>query len=326
MCMTQPPAAPIVVLTRSIPGALDVPGAVVRTAGDAMPLRGELLNRVRGATVVVTMYTDKVDDEFLDAAGAGLRGLCQIAVGTDNIDKAACVRRGVVVTNTPDAVTDGTADLAFALIMAVARRIPQEDRFARSPEYPAGGHLAMAAHVGLELTGRTLLIVGAGRIGYATAMRSIGWGMRVLYTARSRHPDFELPPLSGRRVELDEGLAAADIVSIHTPLTPETRHLMNERTLGLMRPDAILVNTSRGPVVDETALAAHLRAGRIWGAGLDVYEKEPEVHADLLALDNVVLTPHIGSANRKSRGLMVRMVEENVRAILEGREVPNRLG
>ncbi len=321
MSMTQP----IVVLTRSIPGTLDIPGVVVRTAGDAKPLRAELLERVKGATVVVTMYTDKVDDEFLDAAGPSLRGVCQLAVGTDNIDKAACQKRGVVVTNTPDAVTDGTADLAFALIMAVARRIPQEDRFARSREYPEGGHLAMAAHVGMELSGRTLLIVGAGRIGYATAMRSTGWGMKILYTARSRHPDFELPPLSAKRVGLDEGLAMADIVSVHTPLTPETKHLINARTLGLMKPDAILVNTARGPVVDEAALAAHLKANRIWGAGLDVYEKEPEVHPDLIPLDNVVLTPHIGSANRKSRGLMVKMVEENVRAILDRREPPNRL-
>lgn len=322
MSMTQP----IVALTRSLPGSLDIPGATIRTAGDAKPTRSELLERVKGATVVVTMYTDKVDDEFLDAAGPQIRGVCQLAVGTDNIDKAACQRRGVVVTNTPDAVTDGTADLAFALIMAVARRIPQEDRFARSKAYPQGGHLAMAAHVGMELSGRTLLIVGAGRIGYATAIRSTGWGMKILYTARSRHPDFELPPLSAKRVELDEGLATADIVSVHTPLTPETKHLINARTLALMKPDAILVNTSRGPVVDESALAAHLKAERIWGAGLDVYEKEPEVNPELLDLDNVVLTPHIGSANRKSRGLMVKMVEENVRAILGGREAPNRLG
>lgn len=314
-----------VVITRAIPGSLDLPGAEVVQGPEAKPSREQLHAMVSGASLVVTSYTDPVDEAFLDAAGPQLKGVCQIAVGTDNIDKAACKRRGVVVTNTPGAVTEGTADLAFALILAVARRIPFEDRYARSPEYPAKGHLSMAAHIGMELTGRTLLIVGAGRIGYATALRSIGWGMRILYVARTPHLDFEQAPLAGRRVTLEEGLRQADIVSLHTPLTPETRHLIDAKALSMMKPDAMLINTARGPVVDEAALAAHLKAGKIWGAGLDVYEKEPAVHPDLLGLDNVVLTPHIGSANRASRGLMVRMVEANARAILSGQTPPNPL-
>jgi glyoxylate reductase len=325
LAMTQSDASRTVVITRELPGEIVVPGHEVRPGPAKKPTRAELLAMVGGARVVVTMYTDRVDDEFLDAAGPALRGICQFAVGVDNIDREACRRRGVVVTNTPDAVTDGTADLAWALILAVARRIPQADRYARSPAYPAGGHLSMAAQMGMELTGRTLLIVGAGRIGYATAMRSLGWGMRVEYVARTRHADFEAGPLVAKRVELEDGLRRADVVSLHTPLTAETRHLMNERTLGLMKADAMLINTARGPVVDEAALAACLRAGRIWGAGLDVYEREPEVHPGLLELDNVVLTPHVGSANRLSRGMMTRMVEANVRAIVAGERPPNVL-
>lgn len=315
----------LIVSTRAIPGPLNIPGAEFRMGQEAKPTRAELLQSVRGAHVVCTMYTDKVDDEFLDAAGPQLKGVCQFAVGVDNIDKDACKRRSVIVTNTPDAVTEGTADLAWALLLATARRIPHNDRYARSPEYPAKGHLAMAAHIGMELTGRNLLIVGAGRIGYATALRSLGWGMRIGYVARSRHLDFELAPLAAKRFTLDEGLAWADVVSLHTPLTPDTKHLINAAALAKMKPDAMLINTARGPVVDEAALAAHLKAGRIWGAGLDVYEREPEVHPELLKLDNVTLTPHIGSANRTSRALMTKMVEENAAAILAGKQPPNRL-
>jgi glyoxylate reductase len=183
----------------------------------------------------------------------------------------------------------------------------------------------MAEFMGVDLTGRTLLIVGAGRIGFATAMRSIGWGMRVLYTARSRHWEFELAPLAAERVELEHGLRRADVVSVHTPLTAETRHLINGERLGLMKPTAILVNTARGPVVDEAALAEALREKRIFGAGLDVFEREPEVHPGLVGLDSVVMAPHIGSAEVRYREMMTAMVGENAAAILEGREPPNRV-
>lgn len=317
--------APVIAITRAVAGDTRVPGAEVRMRGEAMASREELLSFVRGSTAVVTMYTDTADDAFLDAAGPQLRGVCNYAVGFENIDLGACRRRGVAVTNTPHVVTEGTADLAWTLLLGVARGVVAADRYARSPAYPAGGPLAMNQMMGLDLTGRTLLIVGAGRIGFAVAARSIGWGMEVLYVARERHREFELAPLAARRVTLEEGLALADAVSVHTPLTPQTRHLINAQRLALMKPTAILINTSRGPVVEEAALAAALKAGRLYGAGLDVYEHEPRIHPDLLPLDNVVLTPHIGSSSRRYRLEMTAMALENAGAIVEGREPPNRI-
>jgi glyoxylate reductase len=316
---------PLGVVKRAGPGEVEVAGARVRLGGKEKLTRGELLEMVRGATVVVTMYFDKVDDEFLDAAGPGLKGICNYAVGYNNIDVKACEKRGVVVTNTPDAVTEGTANLAWALILACARRLVEADRFARSAEYGERGPLGIHEFLGRDLAGRTLLIVGAGRIGYATALRSIGWGMRVLYVARSRHVEFESSPLGGRRVELEEGLREADVVSVHTPLTAQTRHLIDAKAIGLMKPTAILVNTARGPVVDEAALVAALKARKIWGAGLDVFEDEPRLAAGLAACDNAVLTPHIGSAEERYREMMSEMVSENAAAILAGREAPNRV-
>ncbi|MEO1277624.1 MAG: D-glycerate dehydrogenase [Planctomycetota bacterium] len=309
-----------------MPGAFDVGGASVRVLGDGLPERATLLEAVAGARVLVSMFTDRVDAELLDAAGGSLRGVCQYAVGTDNIDLAECRDRGVVVTNTPDAVTEGTADMAWALLLAVTRRIVEADAYTRSSAYPDNGPLGMGDFLGADLTGRTLLIVGAGRIGRAVALRSLGWGMRVLYVARSRKWDMELAPLAAERVELDEGLARADVVSLHTPLTDETRHLVDARRLGLMKENAILINTARGPVVDEAALAEALASGGIWGAGLDVFEREPKVHPGLIAAKNAVLTPHIGSAERRYREMMTEMVAGNVRAILAGDEPPNRVG
>jgi glyoxylate reductase len=287
--------------------------------------RPQLLAHVSGASVVVTWVSERVDAELLDAAGPSLRAVCNFAVGVDNIDLDACRARGVMVTNTPNAVTEGTADMAWALILSVARRVIPADRFARTPEYAARGPLGPTEFVGLELTGRTLLIVGAGRIGFAVAMRSLGWGMRVLYVARGRHWDFELAPLAARRVTLEEGLREADVVSIHTPLTPETRGMIGPSALAMMKRTAILVNTARGLIVDEGALAAALNEGRIHGAGLDVFEREPVVHPGLIGLDNVVLTPHIGSAAGRYREMMTEMVSENARAVLSGQEPPNRV-
>jgi len=328
--MTEPPrpaASPLadVAVTRTVPGEMVVPGGAVRIGPHEMMPRARLLEFVRGAHIAVTMFSDRVDGEFLDAAGPQLRGVCNFAVGVNNIDTGSCQRRGIPVTNTPDAVTEGTADLAWALLLAVARRVVEGDRFARSGDWQRAGILSMADFLGADLTGRTLLIVGAGRIGFATAMRSIGWGMRVLYVARRRHWEFELAPLAGRRVTLEEGLAEADVVSLHTPLTPETTHLLGREQLALMKPNAILLNTSRGPVVDEAALAETLRAKRIWGAGLDVFEREPEVHPGLLDLPNVVMAPHVGSAERRYREMMTQMVAGNAAAILAGREPPNRV-
>lgn len=309
-----------------MPGTPDIPGATIRmpTGMRAWPRAG-LLEAVRGASVVVTWVSERVNEEFLEAAGPGLRGVCNYAVGTDNIDLGACARRGVVVTNTPGAVTEGTANLAWALILAVARRVPEGDRYVRGGRFAAEGPLAPAEFLGLDVTGRTLLIVGAGRIGYATALRGLGFGMRVLYTARSRHLEFEMAPLCAGRVDLEAGLREADVVSLHTPLTPETRGLMSASRLALMKRRAILINTARGPIVDEAALAAALRERRIFGAGLDVFEKEPEVHPDLVRLENCVLMPHVGSGEEKYRLLMGEMAWANARAILAGVEPPNRV-
>lgn len=280
--------------------------------------RGEGLAFFKGADAVVTWVSDRVDAEFLDAIGPQLRIVANFAVGTDNIDIAACKARGIAVSNTPDAVTDGTADAAVLLMLAAARHLARADRFARSGEWAKTGILGPADFLGLPVAGKTLLIVGAGRIGYATALRMVGWGMRVRYVARSRKPDFEHPPLNAQRVELDAGLAEADFISIHTPLTAETRGLIDARRLGLCKPTAVVVNTARGPVVDEAALAAALREKRIYAAGLDVFENEPRVHPDLIGLDNVVMMPHIGSANLQSRMTMTALCSVNISAVLRG--------
>lgn len=317
---------PIVSITRTPPGTPKVNGAELRVRGDEAPARAELLEFIRGSTVVVTMYSDRVDREFLDAAGPQLRGICNFAVGFENIDVTLCSQRGIVATNTPNAVTEGTADLAWALVLAAARRLIEADRYARSPEYPRRGSLGMADFLGQDLTGKTLLIVGAGRIGYAVAMRSRGWGMKVLYVARSMHWDYELAPLAAERTSLLDGLARADVVSIHCPLTKDTRHLIGRKAIAAMKPSAILVNTARGPVVDEQALVDALAEGRIYAAGLDVFEQEPKVHPDLIANPRVVLTPHIGSAAARYRAMMTDMVCANAAAIIAGTPPPNRIG
>lgn len=319
------PATAIVAVSRALPGSVDIPGAEIRQGPEQKMPRDEFLRFISGATILVTWVSERVDREALDAAGPSLKAVCNFAVGTDNVDLKACAERGVIVTNTPNAVTEGTADLTWALILGVARRLVVADRFARGSEYPQRGPLGPTEFVGLDLTGRTLLIIGAGRIGFATAMRSIGWGMRVLYVARQRHWDFELAPLAARRVSLEDGLREADVVSIHCPLTPETRGLIGPAQLDLMKPTAILINTARGPIVQEGPLAAALKAKKIWGAGLDVFEREPEVHPDLIGLDNCILTPHIGSAADRYRKEMTAMVCENARAVLAGKTPPNRV-
>lgn len=317
---------PLVVVTREVPGAVDIPGAEVRLGPAGFLAREQLLEMVRGAAVIISMFHDRVDAALLDAAGPQLRGVVNFAVGYDNIDVAECRRRGIAVANTPDAVTEGTANMAWALILAVARRVLEGDAYVRSGRFAAEGPLPITAFLGMHLTGQNLLIVGAGRIGKATALRGLAFGMRILYTSRTRKVDYELAPLAARRVDLDEGLAMADVVSVHTPLTPQTRHLIDARRLALLKPTAIIVNTARGPVIDEAALVEALRARRIWGAGLDVFEDEPRTHPGLAELDNVVMTPHIGSAERRWREVMTEMVSENARAILEGRTPPNAVG
>ena len=272
------------------------------------PERDELLARARGREGVVTMLTDRVDDELLDAAGDGLRVVANYAVGYDNVDVDAATRRGVVVANTPEVLTGATAELTFALILAVVRRVAEGDRFLRRRESWIWAPTFM---LGAGLEGRTLGIVGLGRIGREVARLGKAFGMDVVYTERGGPVESE-----HEWVEFEELLARSDVVSLHVPLTPETRHLIGREELWAMRQDAFLINTTRGPVVDEAAVPAALAAGDIAGPALDVFEREPEVSAELLELENVVLAPHLGSATRETREAMGMLCVDALRAVL----------
>jgi glyoxylate reductase len=313
-----------ILITRRVPPpaveSLRAAGLVVDLVDqDDPPSRAELLARVPGVVGLITMLSEKVDAELLEAAGPGLRVVANFAVGYDNIDLEACRQRGVRVTNTPGVLTDATADLAWALILATARRVVEGDRLVRSGQWRGWAPLQL---LGLQLTGATLGLVGAGRIGTAVGLRSVGFRMNVLYV--DDHPSVALEEQVGaRRVSLGELLPVVDILSLHVPLTPQTRHLIGPRELAAMKPTAILINTARGPVVDEAALVEVLRAGRLAGAGFDVYEHEPRLTPGLAELPNVVLLPHLGSATTATRHRMSQMVAENVLAVLAGREPPN---
>jgi glyoxylate reductase len=287
----------------------------------AMP-RHALLAEVKGKLGAVTLLTDKVDDEFLDAAGDQLTIVANFAVGFDNIDVAACTRRGVLCSNTPDVLTETTADTAWALLMAAARRVAEGDRFLRRREPWIWDPLMM---LGQDVYGRTLGIVGFGRIGQAMARRARGFGMEVIYFDTYRPPPEVERGLGAQYRELDDLLAEADLVTLHTNLSPETHHLINSERLARMKRTAVLVNTSRGPVIDEAALAKALEEGQIFAAGLDVFEKEPEVHPDLLDLENVVIIPHLGSATVDTRIAMGMLAAENLISALEGRRPPTLL-
>jgi len=268
----------------------------------------ELHAAIRGADAVVTMLHDRVDDAFFTAAGGQLRVVANVAVGVDNVDLAAARRHGVMVTNTPGVLTDATADLAIALLLAVTRRLGEGERRIRSGEPWAWSIDFM---LGRGLRGKTLGIVGYGAIGQATAARARAFGMEVVYTRRGQGDD-------RAQVGLDELLERSHAVSLHCPLTPETRHLIGADALRRMRDDAFLVNTARGPVVDEAALAEALGDGVIAGAALDVFEHEPEVHPGLVGLDNAVLVPHLGSATVETRTAMAELAAANVIAVLAG--------
>jgi glyoxylate reductase len=286
---------------------------------DAMP-RDRLLEQVKGKVGAVTLLTDKVNDEFLDAAGEQLVIVANYAVGFDNIDVPALTRRGVLASNTPDVLTETTADLAWSLLMAASRRIAEGDRFLRSRTPWIWGPMMM---LGQDVHHKTLGIVGFGRIGQALARRARGFGMNVIFFDAYPPPEHVAQELGAeRKASLDELLEEADFVSLHTNLSEETHHLINAERLRRMKNTAVLVNTSRGPVVDEAALADALRQGEIFGAGLDVFEKEPEVNADLLAQENVVVIPHLGSATVDTRIAMGMLAAENLIAALEGRRPP----
>jgi len=284
--------------------------------------RDELLRIVAGADAIVTMLTERVDAELLSAAGPQLRIVANHAVGFDNIDLAACTAAGVLAANTPDVLTETTADTAWALLMAAARRLGEGERLLRARTPWTWGPLMM---LGQDVHHKTIGIVGFGRIGQAVARRALGFGMRVIYADAVELPKEVTEPLHAERRSLDELIGEADFVSIHTNLTPETRHLFGAEELRRMKRTAVLVNTSRGPVVDEAALVEALRAGEIFAAGLDVFEHEPEVHEGLLELDNVVVIPHLGSATVDTRNAMGMLAVENVLAALEGRRPPTLL-
>jgi glyoxylate reductase len=306
-----------IVVTRGLPEpalrALRDSGADVWVSPHDRVLSAEELHEaVRGADAIVAMLHDRIDDDLLAAAGERLRVVANVAVGYDNVDVEAARRHGVTITNTPGVLTDATADLAIALLLAVTRRLGEGQRLIRSGEPWAW---AIDFMLGSGLRGKTLGIVGYGAIGRATAARARAFGIEVIYTKRSPGPD-------PGRVEFDELLARSHFVSLHCPLTPETRHLIDAGALERMRDDAYLVNTSRGPIVDEAALAAALRDGTIAGAALDVFEREPEVHPDLLGLDNAVLVPHLGSATVETRTAMAELAAANAIAVLAGQRAP----
>jgi len=309
-------------VTRKIPEAglalLREKFEVVVNPEDRPLTRQELLANVADADGVLCLLTDRIDSEVFDAAKKA-RGFANYAVGYDNMDVAEAIRRKIPLSNTPDVLTNATAEMAWALLFAAARRVVEADAVMRSGTWKGWGPLQF---IGQDVTGKTLGIVGAGRIGRAFAMKSRGFDMKVLYT--DEYPCQELEEkLGAKRVSLSELLSQADFVSIHVPLTPGTRHLIDDRAFDLMKKNAVLINTSRGPVVDEAALVRALRQRKIAAAGIDVYENEPRAAEGLAELSNVVMTPHIASATVASRNGMAVKAAQNLIAMLEGRRPPD---
>ena len=291
------PVAPRVHLSEQVPVEIE----------EALARDFDLVASPVGADGIVAMLTVTVDDDYLEAAGPQLRVVANYAVGVNNIDLDAARRRGIVVSNTPDVLTGATAEIALTLMLSLLRRVTEGDRFVRRREQ---WQFSLEFMLGERLAGKTVLIVGSGRIGRETARLVEAFGAT--------------PVLAGRTADLDLLLGQADIVSLHVPLTGGTRHLIDARRLQLMKKTAVLINTARGPVVDEAALAAALQDGTIAGAGLDVYEREPEVTEVLLRLENVVLAPHLGSATRDTRVAMGMLCVDALRAVLlDGRTPPN---
>ncbi|MEA3184022.1 MAG: glyoxylate reductase [Ilumatobacteraceae bacterium] len=275
----------------------------------------ELYERIAGADAVLTLLTTKVDSAFLDAAGPQLKVVSNVAVGYNNIDVAECNRRGVVATNTPGVLTDATADIAMALILMVTRRLGEGERIIRSKQPWQWGMFML---LGTGLQGRRLGIIGMGAIGQALARRAKAFGMTVAYTNRNAAPPEVEAELGAERLGLDELLATSDVVTVNCPYSAETHHLIGPAQFELMRSSAYLINTARGPIVDEAALVAALRSGSIAGVGLDVYEHEPRLEPGLNELDNAVLIPHLGSATVETRAAMATLAARNTVAVLSG--------
>ena len=285
------------------------------------PPREVLLERVRGVDGLLSLLSDRIDSEVLDAAGSGLKVIANYAVGYDNIDVAECRARGIAVGNTPGVLTETTADLAFALLMAVARRLPEGYDFVRDDRWQTWGPLLL---LGPDIHGSTLGIVGFGRIGREMARRAQGFGMRTLYSSRTRATPAVETELGATFVELDELLAESDFVSLHTALTADTRGLIDARAIARMKEGAVLINTSRGAVVEQVALAEALRSGHLFGAGLDVTDPEPMRGDDpLLALPNCLVVPHVGSGSVRTRDRMAEKTAANLIAGLRGEPLPD---
>ena len=284
--------------------------------------REELLEVAAGRDAIITMLTEKVDAKFLVAAGPQLKIIANHAVGFDNIDLAACSAAGVLATNTPDVLTETTADTAFALLMTAARRVGEGERFLRGRNPWIWGPLMM---LGQDVHHKTMGIVGFGRIGQAVARRARGFGMKVIYSDAIQLPPEVEAETGAERREIDQLLEEADFISIHTNLTSETRHLFGAEQFKRMKETAVLVNSSRGPVVDESALADALESGEIFAAGLDVFEREPDIEERLLQLENVVIIPHLGSATIDTRNAMGDVAVANVFAALDGKRPPTLL-
>ncbi|MDA0700496.1 MAG: D-glycerate dehydrogenase [bacterium] len=327
MTVADPGTASRVVVTRRLPGPwlapLEAAGLAVAMNDDDKALTpGALRVWAAGASALWVQLTDRVDAALLDAAGPALKVVATYSVGVDHIDVDACHARGIVVAHTPDVLTDATADHTMMLLLGIARQGPAGHRLARSGQWRGWEPTQL---LGMDLKGATLGIVGLGRIGAAVAQRARAFGMRIAYHQRRPRPDVA-GPLEARYVaDLDELVGVADVLTLHAPLTQATHHLLDERRLRLMAPHAIVVNTARGALIDEGALAAALREGRLGGAGLDVFEAEPRVHPGLLDLPNVVLSPHTGSATHGTRKAMAELCSSAIVAVLRGDRPPNAL-
>ena len=306
---------PLVLVTRKLPSSviarLEEACDVDLYVGDRAISREELLQRVAGKHAIVCLLTEPIDAAVLDAGGPQLKVVANVAVGYNNIDVAACRARGMAVTNTPDVLTNACADFTWGLILAITRRLGEGERVVRAG---AWGGWALDYMLGMELRGKQLGLVGVGRIGRAVADKAPAFGMTVAYTARRDAGHSRTPS----QMPLDRLLATSDVVSLHCPMTPETKHLIDQKALTKMKRTAYLINTSRGPVVDEAALAWALKERLIAGAALDVYEKEPEIHPGLMSLENVLLIPHLASATTETRTAMADLAVTNAIAVLNG--------
>lgn len=287
-------------------------------AGDAPIPRDELLKEVNGVDALLCLLTDKIDSEVMDAAGPQLKIIANYAVGFDNIDVAAATKRKIVVTNTPGVLTETTADLAWALLMATARRLGEGERLLRASQWSGWNPTLF---LGMDVHGKTLGIFGMGRIGQAVARRAKGFNMRIIYY--DVHESNLPKDIEATKVDKDTLLKESDFITIHCPLTRDTYHAFGMEEFKKMKRTACIINTSRGPVIDEEALAKALKEGIIFAAGLDVFEKEPEVHPDLLDCPNAVLIPHLGSASVETRSRMAEIAAKNIVARLSGETPPN---